>query len=141
MLTKTNILAMKRADSICFRTQNGISTIECIKEKDDTNPYGSSYTFKVEVQHKSIRGNDKSNPTCFYHSAIYKWDFCPIRSMISSLKPDDIIKLVWYKDTDILENNYISDSLYIEIIRKDKIKYNLLITTQTGRDNRFRMIK
>jgi hypothetical protein len=144
MLTKLNINAMKKADTICFRTENEVSTVECSKKKNENDPYGSSHNFNVEAKHKTIHGGNDNN-YCFSYHSLYDFELCPLKTVVSLLKVDDSIKLVWYKDAgateDLIKNSFISDHFYIEVSRKDKIKYNFLINVSTGRDNSARMIK
>ncbi len=144
-IKKIDIQAMKQADTICFRTENSISTVECYKKKSDDNPFDSDHVFNVESKQRYINYSYKNKTYCFSHHSMYDFEFCPLKTVISLLRENDTIQLVWYQgagDTeDLKENGFVSDHLYIEIIRKDKVKYNFLIHVSTGRDNSARMIK
>lgn len=134
-ITKANIQTMKQAGVILFKTEKDISTIECLK-KDE---YNSTYTIQVETKINSI------NKCCFSHHELYDRELCPVKTMVSLLKEADTIQLVWDENAgntkDLIETGFVSDYFYIEILRKEKIKYKFLIAVNTGKDNSGRMIK
>jgi len=154
MIKRIDINAMKQADSICFRTvkknEKMVTTIECSKKKSETTPFESNHVFMGECKNKAVQCigsflSPKEPMHCFEMFSLYDFDFCPLKTAISLLKVDDTIRLVWYKGAgsteDLKENGFVSDHLYLEIIRKDKVKYNFLLSVSTGRDNSARMIK
>lgn len=142
-ITKAQIRAMKKADVICFRTVDDISYVECSQESNLL----SYLSFSVSTKHKSIQSihGDEGNRRCFSYHPMYTWDFCPVKTVISLLREGDTIILVWYKDAgnneELKKDAMISDHFYVEIKRKDKIKYNFLIKVSTGKDNSGRMIR
>lgn len=137
-ITKANIQTMKQAEVICFKTEKDTSTMECFK-KDE---YNSTAIIQVETKQKSI---NRLNRSCISHHKLYDWELCPIKTMVSLLKENDTVQLVWDENAgntkDLIKAGFVSDYFYIEIVRKEKIKYNLLISTNTGKDNSGRMIK
>jgi len=147
-IKKIDISAMKKADTICLRTVTvspGVytSTVECSKKKSDSNPFEDNYIFNVDHKYNPIPFN--KDRFCFEMFNMYDWDLSPLKTAISLLREDDTIQLVWYKDAgnteDLKKNDFVSDHLYLEIIRKGEVKYNFLLSVSTGRDNSARMIK
>lgn len=141
-ITKGAIRTMKKSDAICFRTEKSISTVECSKRDD----YDNTYKFEAQTRFKSIHGmRVPKNYKCFCMISLYDGEFCPMKTVISLLKEDDIFRFVWYEgagNTDQMEKvNFVSDHLYLEIVRKEKVKYNFLIHVSTGQNNTARMIK
>jgi len=144
-ITKLDINAMKKADTICFRTVKNKSTIECSIDPDTINPFGKKHIFNVQSKISAIHGMSPENANCFSFYKLYDFNFCPLKTVINLLREEDTINLVWYKGagdiSDLKENNFISDHLYIEVLRKEKVKYNFLIQVSTGRNNSSRMIR
>ena len=63
-LTKADIKALRKADSICFRfdRKENISVIDCIKKSDDKNPFEQCH--RIEV-YGGVRSQNKF-VTAFY---------------------------------------------------------------------------
>ena len=147
-ITKLDIKAMKQANAVCFRTvkkadkEETINTVECHKEKSKDNPFESTHIFNVDCKNKPLK---RDSLYCFEHFSLYDFNFCPLKTIITLLREGDTIQLVWDKDAgsteDLKKNDFVSDHLYLEVIRKDEVKYNFLLSVSTGRNNSGRMIK
>jgi len=148
MIKRIDINAMRQANTICFRTvkkaneEEMTTTVECSKKGSENDPFESSHIFNAISKGRPLFNNTLY---CFESFSLYSFSFCPLKTVISLLRVDDTIKLVWYKDAgkteDLEKNGFVSDHLYLEVIRKDKVKYNFLLSVSTGRDNSARMIK
>lgn len=167
-LTKLDLAALRKADSICFdhdrprdRVNSQAGRIRCIKrltEKQQLqDPYGGderTYTINVDSR-ISICGNYDSaeekrelQEKLRAFEMIYAGDFYPkVQTIISNLRVNDVISLKWIMDNN---NDYVKnaglhkDDLVIEVNRdgKQKVKrLEFLVHSSVCEDNSARMIK
>lgn len=113
-ITKMDIIAMKQADTICFRATNGVDRIECIKEPDNKN------VFKQEHDIELISGK---NTSAFYMigSAQYSIQW---KTILRQIKEGDELSLYWEKNywvKDYMEEKgLVGQALYLQWQRPTK---------------------
>jgi len=145
-LTKQDINALRKADDVCFyyNQKEGnylIAIKEATRKEKENNPFIRDCQFKINLDTEI---NPKPKPMKAFASA-YSETF---KGIAEFLKPNDQIKLEWYKDAltnqYLIEQNLHGDALYLRVERErgKSIKFfKFLIDTSICPDNTARMIK
>jgi hypothetical protein len=133
-LTKEQIVALRKADSVSFRSQkNNNISIDAVRQirKNGKLVREDDYTIPVTT-------NLNEHFECF--SMIHASQLDPNwLSITSTLRVGDKLSLVWNRGghtTQHLESaGFAGDSLELQIKRKDSIKYQFIIAVEVGKAN------
>ena len=134
-LTKMDLKALKRADSIAFF----MNEIQAIKEIEN-DPFETERKYSIPVQFETDAKITKA-----FHMINWAKGDAAWQTIVSLLRTGDEIILSWKKgwgDNKLLEDaGMTEDALYLRVRRKGKIKYTFLVDTQTGRATNGGMVR
>ena len=133
MLTKKDLIALKKCNAVVFRTENGKSQMEAILNVSDDNPFEQRHNILVY-------SSGAQNAVCVESSLSYAPE---ITSVLGLLKEGDEPYLIWYKgawNSERLQKaDLIGDALYLQWQREKKY-FKFLIHVQIS-NVQYRMIK
>ena len=134
-ITKADIAALKKADSLVFRTKNGVSRIECIVRISDTNPF--------EQRRDVFCTSTSAKEAC--HVETLARSCAELQTIFSLLKEGDEIEFYWYQgawDTELLKTHGLcGDALYLQWHRGKK-EFKFLVHVSIAKQfAAFRMIE
>lgn len=143
MLTKTDIAAMKKADSICFYydREKG-STIHAIKKESETNPFEQRYTINSIESKFTCYGDIRHFSKGFQWVSYTYCDFC-WQTFLHIVKPGDIVSFHWITDNNnqyVKDANLHVDQFHLIVKRKEKI-FDLMLKSETCPGNTARMVQ
>ncbi len=156
LITKAQIKALRKADTVCFdyyiSTKDGqtISQIRAIqnerwqgpqqtKAKDELARIPAEYFLNMPMDDR----NSKETNCYHYYGAAQMSK--SLRTIFSLLREGDLLRLEWAKDA--FTNEYQrkaglhTDVLKLHVVRNGAHKYSFLVDTATTPDNTARMIR
>lgn len=148
-LTKVDLAALRKADSILFHQRNeDDAKIEAIKDAPDAterNPFPTETRHTIPVDsrvHTFGRGSGATH-TAFHlvSSAQYNATWSTIAAM---LRAGDVLSLMWYRgnQSPVLDDAHlVRDELRLCVKRGDKHRFVFMVAVSVGLDNTARMTK
>lgn len=146
VITKADIAALRKADSIVFRHSEE-SHLNCILRASDSNPFEQSHDIPCETLYRDYSSGemklDLKDFVAFDMIHTAKYD-APFQTFASLVKEGDIIALYWLRGagntTGLGGQNFYCDRLNLQIRRADK-RLDFHMCYWIGPDNTARMTR
>jgi len=151
-LTKIDISALRKADSLCVHLSRDYTIARAIKRnpKTETNPFASDveHIVNANIRLATMRGEAElaaGQVKCFSMSNLYPSQRHPATLILRTLREGDEITFRFAADAH--SNCYIAaaglhaDTLYLDVLRKGKTIAYWELETSVCPDNSVRMCK
>jgi hypothetical protein len=149
-ITKTDIAAIRSADTLCVHLNKTNSTglIRLIKGRDRAKPFSEDQEYvlpcSVELHGYNHRTAIENGAQCFAHVYLFHSQHTPVSCIMNTLRAGDEVTFVFYPDAH--SNGYLAkaglhgDALYMHVRRGDK-RYEWNLQTSTCPENSARMCR